>query len=146
MVDPEDAGPQPECDDPWVSGQPGLPDSYGAVLSNVGLDDPTKMVLPQICGQPGQTLVCTGSGPTWATATYVKDPVDVSIAVKDQVCTIVARDLVVQSPEEEGAGCVSLTDEMEKLNLRIDQIDEKHEMVLDRLDELLGLLKDLKKG
>jgi hypothetical protein len=146
MVDSEDADPQPECDDPWISGKSGLQDSYGVTLSNVGPDVTVPSTLPQ-CGQPGQTLVCTNSGVNWATATYTKDPVDVGMNVKDQVCTIVARDLVMQSPED-GAECggISLIDEMEKLNLRIDQIDEKHEMVLDRLDELLGLLKDLKKG
>ena len=144
MVDSEDVDPQPECEATWISGKSGLQDSYGAVLSDVGLDVTVPSTLPQ-CGRPGQTLVCTNSGVTWATATYTKDPVDVGMNVKDQVCTILARDLVVQSPED-GAEPVSLTDEMERLNLRIDQIDEKHEMVLDRLDELLGLLKDLKKG
>lgn len=145
MVDPEDAGPQPEDTDPWISGSPGLPDSYGAVLSNVGLDDPTKMVLSQQCGQQGQSLVTVGGAVTWTTTAPTVPSWHGPTVDDSGVCVIRARDVAVQTPEE-GSEPISLVDELEELNLRMDRIDEKHEMVLDRLDELLGLLKDLKKG
>lgn len=63
-------------------------------------------------------------------------------------CVIVAKDLIVKNPADQDlpeAG-MSLTEEIEKLHTRIDQLDEKSEMVLDRLDELLNLLKGTKKG
>lgn len=61
------------------------------------------------------------------------------------VCVISANDVVIR-PTNETQGGLSLTDEIEKINLRIDQMDEKQEIMLDRLDELLGLLKGSKKG
>ena len=63
-------------------------------------------------------------------------------------CVVVAKDLIVKNPADRDlpeAG-MSLTEEIEKLHTRIDQLDEKSEMVLDRLDELLNLLKGTKKG
>lgn len=63
-------------------------------------------------------------------------------------CVVVANDLIVKNPADRDlpeAG-MSLTEEIEKLQTRIDQLDEKSEMVLDRLDELLNLLKGTKKG